>query len=325
MFLKLAFRSWWIWLLVLAGLGTPSPASAAVTITSCPFVISQPGDYVLGQDITCSGNGILITSSGVHLTLAGFTLTGPNDGTSVGIRVQGTASSPLTDVHINGGTVERFSVGIYLIYAVDCHVNGMVSQDNVLGTLSGDGIRLDHSDGNHVNGNTFTRNTGFGVRLLDSNFNDFNTNSVTANIGLQRDGGFFIAAESTGNRITSCDISGNGEVGVWIFDVGSTGNTIQGCTINDNDVLQATSMAGIVVVSGNNTIRGNDVYRNRAGISITFHATGNLIQSNNSFDNRIRDMQDFNIPNCVNTWKSNAFVVDNESGAAFGPNAGCIR
>jgi parallel beta-helix repeat protein len=84
-------------------------------------------------------------------------------------------------------------------------------------------------------------------------------------------------------------------------------------------------MAGIVVVSSGNTLRGNEVNRNRVGISVSNRAVSNLIQSNTALDNRIRDLQDFNLPGCVNTWRSNSFVIDNESGAAFGPGAGCIR
>jgi parallel beta-helix repeat protein len=310
-----------------AWLASALPAEAATQITSCPFVISQAGEYELAADLTCTdpGNAILITASDVHLTLAGHTLTGPNNGTGVGIKVQGTAASPLTDIHVNGGTVQRFGIGIFLLYVTDSHVNGMFSQDNVLGALSGDGIKLEHASDNHVNGNTFTRNQGFGIRLVDADSNQFNTNVVTANIGKQRDGGFFITEGSTDNRITSCDVSGNGEVGVWIFDRASVRNLIQGCLINDNDMLPDTAMAGIVVVSSNNTLRGNEVSRNRVGISISTGATGNLIQSNTALDNRIRDLQDFNLPQCVNTWKSNTFVIDNETGAAFGPDAGCIR
>jgi len=324
--LRTLVRSLLIGIAVLGGWpGGATPAQAATQITSCPFVISQPGEYELGADLTCPGSAILITASDVHLTLAGFTLTGPNNGTGVGIRVQGTAAQPLTDVHINGGTVQKFGLGIFLQYVNESHVNGMFSQDNVLGALSGDGIKLEHSADNHVNGNTFTRNNGFGVRLVDADGNQFNTNVITENIGLQRDGGVILTEGSTDNRFTSCDISRNGEVGFWIFDRASGGNLIQGCVINDNDVLQATAMAGIIVLSNNNTIRGNEVNRNRVGISITTGANGNLIQSNTALDNRIRDMQDFNLPLCVNTWKSNAFVIDNETGTEFGPDAGCIR
>lgn len=317
---------WLIGVMTLWAALVSSPAAAAVSITTCPYVITEPGEYVLGQDLSCAGNGIIIRASGVHLTLAGYTMTGPNDGSGVGIWVQGTAAAPLTDVHINGGTVERFGVGICLEYTNESHVNGMVSQDNVFGAFAGDGIRLQNSHSNHVNGNTFVRNTGFGVRMLNADNNQFNTNVVNDNIGLQRDGGFILGDGSTGNRITSCDISGNGEIGVWIFDAASGGNTIQGCTINDNDALPDTAMAGIVVLSSGNTIRGNEVNRNRVGISLSVNARENLVQSNTALDNLLRDLQDFNLPsNCVNTWKSNTFVVDNETGPAFGPGAGCIR
>ncbi|MGV3724622.1 MAG: right-handed parallel beta-helix repeat-containing protein [Actinomycetota bacterium] len=306
-------------------LATARPASAATQITSCPFVITQPGQYSLAQNLACSGDGITILADNVHLNLAGFTLTGPNTGAGVGVRIRGVSTNPVTGVHINGGVVEKFGIGIFLEYARKCRVNGVASQDSPFGALAGDGIKLERSHNNQINGSRFTRNSGFGVRLVDSDGNKLNGNTVTENVGPRRNGGFFITEGSTGNHILGCDISRNGEVGVWIFDQASGDNTIQGCWINDNDVLADSALAGLVVVSSENTVRGNEVSRNRSGISISNRAVSNLIQGNTALDNLTRDMQDFNSLRCVNTWKNNSFVIDNEDGADFGPGVGCIR
>ena len=73
-------------------LANPAAAVAATEITSCPFVIDQAGEYALAQDLTCSGDGIVITASNVHLSLAGHKLTGPDNGQGVGIKIQGTGA-----------------------------------------------------------------------------------------------------------------------------------------------------------------------------------------------------------------------------------------
>src|SRR5215469_15537036 len=60
-----------IGLLVIAG-----TVQAATSITTCPFVITSPGDYVLRADLICGGgDGITIKTSGVSLRLEGHRIT----------------------------------------------------------------------------------------------------------------------------------------------------------------------------------------------------------------------------------------------------------
>ena len=58
------------------------------------------------------------------------------------------------------------------------------------------------------------------------------------------------------------------------------------------------------------------------GILVDTPATGNRIEGNVATGNSIFDLDDANQPACVNTWRGNAFVTDNEGN---GPGAGCIR
>src|SRR6516162_425682 len=60
-----------IGLLVIAG-----TVQAATSITTCPFVITSPGDYVLRADLVCGGgDGITINTGNVRLALEGHTIT----------------------------------------------------------------------------------------------------------------------------------------------------------------------------------------------------------------------------------------------------------
>lgn len=300
-------------------------ALAATTITTAPTEITKPGKYLLKKSLTCAGDGIVIRASGVKLLLGGNTLTGPGNGTSVGIRVAGTPTAPLKNIQIKDGIVEGFGVGVVLEGATGCRIKDLVSQDNVSGALPGDGLQLINSSKNRVNDCTLTRNQAFGARLIDADDNRFRCNTVTANVGPLRQGGVLLAEGSTGNRIVGCDISGNGEVGISLSDLTSGENVIQGCTIQGNDVLPDSSQAGILVVSSGNKVRANTVNLNRVGISVSFNARSNTVHSNTALDNRLRDLQDFNLPQSVNTWRSNTFAVDNETGGGFGPKAGVIR
>ena len=73
-------------------------------------------------------------------------------------------------------------------------------------------------------------------------------------------------------------------------------------------------------------VQGNTTTGNGAGgIEVVAGAIGNRLEGNQATGNTPFDLIDENIPACVNTWLSNSFVTDNESGAAFGPGAGCIR
>jgi hypothetical protein len=56
---------------------------------------------------------------------------------------------------------------------------------------------------------------------------------------------------------------------------------------------------------------------------VNFRATGNLLEGNRATGNANTDLVDFNLPqDCVNTWRGNRFVTDNEGD---GPSGGCIR
>jgi hypothetical protein len=46
---------------------------------------------------------------------------------------------------------------------------------------------------------------------------------------------------------------------------------------------------------------------------------------NQATGNGEADLVDQRFPACVSTWRGNRFATDNETGAAAGPGAGCIR
>ena len=88
-----------IGLLVMAGSVQADPT----VITTCPFVITSPGDYVLRADLVCGGgDGITINTSNVRLALEGHRITaGAN--ANIAISAQGSSFTiRLDSVHILG-------------------------------------------------------------------------------------------------------------------------------------------------------------------------------------------------------------------------------
>lgn len=92
-------------LLVAAILSLPVQVFAATQISVLPFTISQPGSYVLSQNLTSSGDGISVQANNVSIDLNGFTITGSGSGNGIVV-----ASG--TNIQISNGTITGFSSGV---------------------------------------------------------------------------------------------------------------------------------------------------------------------------------------------------------------------
>jgi parallel beta-helix repeat protein len=156
------------------------------------------------------------------------------------------------------------------------------------------------------------------------------------------DGDGVVANGVRGLRIVGGTISGfNGRAiditnarGVLIAGVTEAANTggivlescvgclVVGCRTSDSDV--GISLSGS---SPNTQIAGNTATRNNViGIQVLAGTQGVRLTGNVATDNQGVDLLDANLPgSCVNIWRGNSFETDNETGAAFGPGAGCIR
>ena len=288
-------------------LGSQAPVlTLQPTVVGCGSVITAPGHYALSADETCSGYGIMIAASGVHLDLAGFTLTGPGDppgqGDSDGVRAEG-----VNDLHITGGALVAFDDGIDMVNVSNLRVTNV----NVTGN-SHAGMVLDNVDDSRITGcdasNNFAQGIGIGIGSDD---NEVIGNTASFN---GTDGVTFFGSSNNRNRIIGNTTTGNGKSGIDP-SVG-VDQLVQGNTVTGNHT-------GIFVPFDETTatIVGNVVTGNATGIhaGVSF---GSRIQGNLVLGNSIVDMRDDNLPDCVNNWKGNTFVTDNEGD---GPGAGCIR
>jgi parallel beta-helix repeat protein len=293
----------------------PAETSASpLPVSTCGQVLSVPGDYHLVSDVgPCASDGLFITASDVHLSLDGFTLTGPGGCAAFpfGIRVHPDAAN----VRIDGGVVTRFTGGLYVAgaYAV---VKGVTVTDNCYVGIA--------AVGNHdLIASNLVRGSSLGIALLGPDETAQTANTVYAN-----------------------HIVGNGRCGVCAF---SNGDFVRGNTLADNGVHDQPGEGGIVVQGRLNRIRGNIVFGNfdgislagssdgtylrnntananrNAGVAITAGSTSNMVLENHALANGTVDVWDGN-PCGANTWQANVFGTDSVDGVPdSGRTGGCLR
>ena len=271
-----------------------SPAKAGTTITqsTCPVLISQPGEYTLGTDVgPCAPgvDGIIIAASNVTLHLKGHTISGSaSSGTcnsSNGIHVMGTSSlTPLTLVRVLGtGTITNFTIGFLAENSAGSFVK-FVTVTQTPPTPCPD----------------FT----FGFFIMSPSSQWKLEGNVVRKPG---DNSFGIVL---GTGANDCDLVRNNVNDT--ISVNSNNNNIINNIANDN-------FNGIFVAGNNNEIHANTTNNNSAhglwlGCNFSGNCpSGNNISGNTSLGNSVFDMED-DTPNCDNNkWRGNKFKTANQS------------
>ncbi len=202
--------------------------SAAPVQINGPTVISIPGTYVLGQDIsTTQGTAIKIQCSNVVLDGNGHTIDGVDANGSFGILVN--SNSGL----LSGVTIKNVRLNDWY-----------------------DGLYFKGVNGGRIESVTATNNLRAGISLRCSNDNVITGCTATGN-----GQGFYVWSECSRNRIESCTISDNKEMGLWLASTGRTAS-------------------GIVYDSTGNQVVGNNAIGNgRMGLYVDF-SDGNILSNN---------------------------------------------
>jgi parallel beta-helix repeat protein len=154
---------------------TAVSAQAQISVTTCGTTITQPGQYILANDLlACAEDGIVIRSAGVSLNLNGHQITGIQRSLTHGIQV---TLSPNESVIIDGpGTIARFGTGLELDLAHGrAFIVSVTARQNRFGfmVLNGSEITL----GN----NTAVNNSVIGFALYDTDDSSLVESSANAN------------------------------------------------------------------------------------------------------------------------------------------------
>jgi Periplasmic copper-binding protein (NosD) len=185
-------------LILLTGLLVAVSAGPAMadppTPVTCGRMIMTPGQYVLAGD--CTGFGIRIVASDVHLKLDGHTMTGSFG--DAGLEVIN-----VSHVHIEGpGTIRSHSLGIEFNGVSDSHVEQVMSVNNTF-----DGFFLANVANIHVNNSVFSMNGQIGL-FFSNNCTD---NHVDNNQTLgNSSNGIRLNATVTSSRVNGNTALGNG-------------------------------------------------------------------------------------------------------------------
>ena len=228
-----------------------------IPISNLPFTVDTPGSYYLTGDLTSSGDGIIITVDNVTIDLMGFTINGPDSGTTYGIYSEGPSN-----VEIRNGTIRNFgSHGIY-----QGGGNGYGHRVVSVRVISngGDGIHMVAYAHLAKNCTVVGNNGNYGV--LIGNGSIVTSNTVHSNRGRGISAGYSCAVR---NNI-SYDNTGYGIYtggGSTIIDNVSRENGDRGisvdaaCTLIGNTV-HTNARSGIYTERGcsviNNTVRNNN-------------------------------------------------------------------
>ena len=140
----------------LLGLSSVSQTGAQegpTTITECQE-IDEPGEYVLGDDLSAEGDCLRITASDVTLDGNDHTIDG--DGTGRGLFIESSEST------VRNLTIQNFETGIDLGGSTTgLKLSSITIRDNE------DGIRVYYTSNVHCEGLTIRQNDGTGVSLGD--------------------------------------------------------------------------------------------------------------------------------------------------------------
>jgi len=185
---------------------TPAPTPSFPTREgTCAMRVTE--SFILANDMSCDGDGMVIVADNITVDLGGHTLTGPGMGPqtwplpqldSVGVRVGGH-----TGVTVRNGKTTAFSTGIYFIDMVSSSIEGVTTLRNRFGfyihasqkiTVKDSdvefniyGLHLQNSDDCVLVNNLLARQTynspgGYGLYLYASSRNRVTDNTIDSNI-----------------------------------------------------------------------------------------------------------------------------------------------
>src|SRR5262245_32327974 len=176
-------------LLTAAFVSTSALAQSPTPITQCGTTISQPGHYILANDLSClHQDGIDIVADHVFLMLNNHQISNVfhdfvGNGISVGVGV----AAGNSHVHIIGpGTITGFNEGINFEQVSFSSVKDVISTSNFFGFVVNGGFAAGcnqscPSTKNVFQGNTSTFNNQHGFTMNGANNNTFRDNNASNN------------------------------------------------------------------------------------------------------------------------------------------------
>lgn len=275
------------------GLSSTSTSVGAdpIEIDECT-TISEPGEYVLTDDLTAEGDCLGLYNSDITLDGNGYTISG--DGTGIGISAEGSpvvrdltienfetgcySFLPSNDITFENTVVSDTAVGIDGDPRTNISIRDSIIKDNDIGVGPTEGLNITITEST-LSGNESAVSTGLG------NFMEVENSTVRDNgTGIEAGEGTFVD-----NTITSNDGYGFRLIGLIApTDLGTA-------TIIGNDI-QNNGGPGIEFTSSSGEVRENTIAGNQSGIMLSgvdrdtfgdktpdYQITKNNIENNTEF------------------------------------------
>lgn len=229
--------------MVVAGIGMAG-VSALTADDLCGATIVA--NLKLDHDLTCAGDGLIVSADGIRLDLNGHAIGG--SGSGAGIRVIGR-----TGVSIVGGTIQNFGTGVLVLNSTAVVIRDNQLVDNI------DGVDFQAgSVGNTIKENHFQDNRVRGIMLRGgTSANIISENTFAGNrTGILVNGAIATAVKE--NLVSSSGLAGI-RIGVT-----ATGNLIM-----ENTVVSNPAGIEFLVMTGSatgNTLRENTIASNTCGL-----------------------------------------------------------
>ena len=241
-------------------------------ITSCGQTVTTSA--VLGQDLFCNGDGIVVGAGKITINLNGHTLFGDGDINDVGVHV---GNGCCDNVTVENGVIRDFGDGVYSLLN-----ERVVVRDVAVSGNTATGIFLDGPSDSVVSSTAFGNNEGIAVYGQNSAMTS--SSASGNNVGLifggldgkarsviasgNRSEGIVVDSLGEGASVTSSTANGNGSIGIRVFADSVTlnrntadGNGFDNAAGTDHDHFDFQGL-GITVIglnpSGKNTAQGND-------------------------------------------------------------------
>jgi len=233
-----------------------------------PIITYDNVTYTLTDNITSSGDGIIVERDNIIIDGAGYTLKGVGDFEFKGVKL-----SDITNVTIKNMKIKSFENGIFINCSWKCKIIWNYIKNNK------NAIWLQNSYNNTIAKNIVTENNGYSLILDNSSKNKIQENNITRNNGIRLSNssnnlisgnyiaynwfGIYLRDSSSDNIIEYNNIKANENWGIVVY---SSSNVIIKNNVSDHQGYFPIYSLGLS--GSNNTVSGNTIMNNSVGLTI---------------------------------------------------------
>lgn len=196
----------------------PAPTASPRTATPVPQFSSDgcgqriDKDFVLGTDLSCSGDALVVVADGVTVDLNGKLLQGPGMGPqtwpnpqldSVGVRVEGRSG-----VTVKNGRITEFSTAVYFVKVTGGVIEGVTASKSRYGLYVHDSMK------STVRRNVVEQNI-YGIHLQNTSESLIEENDLSRQTYNSPGGYGIYFYQGRANRVVRNTIENNVNWGVW--------------------------------------------------------------------------------------------------------------